>query len=265
MARKRSTGLHHEIQWYSETYKIPLQTIINAHKRHWPLDDPAALYEKLLNAPGKRPDLRGLEAHLGIGQRKSKAKAPPVDEPEHHAGLKHEFERLTEECRRSFAEFRAEPSPSARISLQKIYLANVQALRQLAPVVTASEVEAKALISAADVEATWTRALQELKSELEQIAPRCARAPWAASEPVLVQESIKYEIDVALAHLSNSEPPDPPVAYAGPSNGCAPEMVPYYALREELIKKYGSKDTKTWSEADLNLLKTLSGRGRARS
>jgi hypothetical protein len=41
----------------SELYNLPYQTVKNAKKRGWPLDDPLALFERFLNAPGKKPRL----------------------------------------------------------------------------------------------------------------------------------------------------------------------------------------------------------------
>jgi len=42
---------------YSELYGLSYQTLKNAKKRGWPLDDPLALFERILNAPGKKPPL----------------------------------------------------------------------------------------------------------------------------------------------------------------------------------------------------------------
>jgi hypothetical protein len=52
--RKSKTKTLHEL---SELYGLPYQTLKNAKKRGWPLNDPLALFERFLNAPGKKPPL----------------------------------------------------------------------------------------------------------------------------------------------------------------------------------------------------------------
>jgi hypothetical protein len=41
----------------SEIYRLPYQTLKNAKKRGWPINDPLALFERFLNSPGKKPPL----------------------------------------------------------------------------------------------------------------------------------------------------------------------------------------------------------------
>src|SRR3981081_4444242 len=60
MKRHSSTGLLHPLSWYITEYGLPEQTVVNAYKRKWPLDDPAKLVEKLIQAPG--PKSKGLQA-----------------------------------------------------------------------------------------------------------------------------------------------------------------------------------------------------------
>jgi hypothetical protein len=56
----RATGLVHKLKWYAENYGLPLQTIINARNRDWPLDNPRKLLEKLIHAPGPKCDVQAL-------------------------------------------------------------------------------------------------------------------------------------------------------------------------------------------------------------
>lgn len=58
--RSSTTGLLHPLSWYITEYGLPEQTIVNAYKRKWPLDDPAKLVEKLIQAPG--PKSKGLQS-----------------------------------------------------------------------------------------------------------------------------------------------------------------------------------------------------------
>jgi hypothetical protein len=57
MKRQSRKTLH----YYSELYGLAYQTLKNAKKRGWPLDDPLALFERFLNAPGKKPQLNKLQ------------------------------------------------------------------------------------------------------------------------------------------------------------------------------------------------------------
>jgi hypothetical protein len=59
MMRRSKTGLLHVLSWYPKTYGIPVQTVVNAYKRGWNLDDPQGLLERLLSAPG--PKSKGLQ------------------------------------------------------------------------------------------------------------------------------------------------------------------------------------------------------------
>lgn len=59
MNRRSNTGLLHPLSWYPKAYGIPEQTIVNAYKRGWDLDDPQCLLENLLRAPG--PKSKGLQ------------------------------------------------------------------------------------------------------------------------------------------------------------------------------------------------------------
>ena len=60
MSARRTTGLLHKLKWYAETYGLPLQTVINARNRDWPLDDPHKLLEKLIHAPGPKSNVQTL-------------------------------------------------------------------------------------------------------------------------------------------------------------------------------------------------------------
>jgi hypothetical protein len=68
-ARSSTTGLLHPLSWYITEYGLPEQTVVNAYKRGWPLDDPHKLLEKLIRAPG--PKSKGLQALMNYvnGQR----------------------------------------------------------------------------------------------------------------------------------------------------------------------------------------------------
>lgn len=70
MSNHRSnTGLLHPLSWYITNYGLPEQTVVNAYRRGWELDDPHKLLESLLQAPG--PKSKGLQALIDYvnGQR----------------------------------------------------------------------------------------------------------------------------------------------------------------------------------------------------
>jgi len=77
MSARRKTGLLHKLRWYSETYGLPLQTVINARNRDWPLDDPHKLLEKLLNAPGPKSNAQTLIDYVN-GKRTKRPRAKPA-------------------------------------------------------------------------------------------------------------------------------------------------------------------------------------------
>ena len=121
-----------------------------------------------------------------------------------NAGLSSELKRLQDECARSFREFQDEPSPIQRVALQKIYLAYVAAMRQLAKPASAAELEAKNLIAVAEVEATWTRALQEFRTSLEAIPRRVAtHALFKKLDLVDVEELLRNEVNAVLTRLES--------------------------------------------------------------
>jgi hypothetical protein len=57
--RASNTGLLHPLSWYVTNYGLPEQTVVNAYRRGWALDDPHKLLESLLQAPG--PKSKGLQ------------------------------------------------------------------------------------------------------------------------------------------------------------------------------------------------------------
>jgi hypothetical protein len=61
---KRRTKLHHPLSWYEQEYALPEQTVVNAYKRGWPLDDPAELLVRFLNAPG--PKSKGIQGLINF-------------------------------------------------------------------------------------------------------------------------------------------------------------------------------------------------------
>lgn len=205
---KRRTVYLHPLKFYEQLYKLPEQTVVNAYKRKWPLDDPRALFDLMANAPGLKSDLRELERIASLKTPKKKDREAPAPKDvegslsELSVGLSHEVKRLTEECARSFRDFKNEPSPVHRRSLQRIYAQNVATLQKLVPIATEAEVKAGTLLSSSEVEAAWTRALLEFKNTLEALAARCATAPiFRKLDPVAVKQFMQSEIDKALAHL----------------------------------------------------------------
>ena len=94
--RHSNTGLLHPLTWYREHYGLPEQTVVNAYRRGWELDNPHKLLESLLQAPG--PKSKGLQSlidyvngqrgpstvHRGSSRnaRKPKAESTPVAPPD---------------------------------------------------------------------------------------------------------------------------------------------------------------------------------------
>jgi hypothetical protein len=94
--RHSNTGLLHPLSWYVANYGLPEQTVVNAYRRGWALDDPRKLLESLLQAPG--PKSKGLQSlidyangkrgpltvHRGSSRnaRKPKAESTPATPPD---------------------------------------------------------------------------------------------------------------------------------------------------------------------------------------
>jgi hypothetical protein len=76
MKRRPNTGLLHPLSWYITNYGIPEQTIINAHRREWDLDQPHELLERLVRAPG--PKTSGLQNLINFlnGRQKQPTAGP---------------------------------------------------------------------------------------------------------------------------------------------------------------------------------------------
>jgi hypothetical protein len=62
-ARKRRTGLFFPLEHYAKLYQLPLVTIKRIHRRYNPaaLDHPTKLLPILMEQPGPRLDLTGME------------------------------------------------------------------------------------------------------------------------------------------------------------------------------------------------------------
>lgn len=94
--RNSNTGLLHPLSWYVTNYGLPEQTVVNAYRRGWALDEPHKLLESLLQAPG--PKSKGLQSlidyvngkrgpsagHRGSSRnaRNPKAESTPVPPPD---------------------------------------------------------------------------------------------------------------------------------------------------------------------------------------
>jgi hypothetical protein len=262
---KPTTGHKHTLPFYAQLYGLPFQTIRNAHKRKWPLDNPRRLFALMSDSPGPQPDLRELERVASMKTPTKRDRTPPPADPQKTAGpltelkigLVHEVKRLTEECARSFRDFQNEPSPVHRKSLQRIYQQNCATLAKLTPLAKQAEVEAGTLLSAQDVEATWMRTFSEIRSRLDVIGRRVASdALFSELDRVAVQEVVDREMDLALAQLSDSEPTQRE-RYTGPSNGRDPRWKKYHDLYDTFKTRHHGDDTQFTREeiAQLQALK----------
>jgi hypothetical protein len=83
------------------------------------------------------------------------------------------------------------------------YQSLLDAVTKLAKVAPKSDIEQQQSLPASDVEAAWSRMLQEFKSMLEQIPMRVATLPaFSNCDPVDVEQTIAKEINAALEQLS---------------------------------------------------------------
>jgi hypothetical protein len=98
--RGSNTGLLHPLSWYVTNYGLPEQTVVNAYRRGWALDDPHKLLKSLLQAPG--PKSKGLQSlidyvngkrgpstqHRGSSRnaRKPKAESTAATSPDEQSG-----------------------------------------------------------------------------------------------------------------------------------------------------------------------------------
>lgn len=211
----------HTLMWYSDTYKIPFQTIRNAHKRGWPLDDPAGLLAKMMASKGKKTNLQGL-INLVNGQSGPSGKSrgssqnaqnPPAgvapgqtksEDVEHSllGGLQAELKRLETETAQSYANYQAELLPAEKLVKQKLYLANVNALRALAKDAPKADRDAKNSLPIDDVDSAWSRSVKEFRSECEAMPRRVATNPmFKKIDPVDVEELVMKEVQLILTHL----------------------------------------------------------------
>ncbi len=197
MANEKKTLAH-----YAELYGLPLGTINNCRRRKWPLNDPAELLQKFMNSPGKKPDLRKLEA-LACGPITERLQSKEFTSKPDAPHLLEELENLRAETRRSFKDFEEEPSVTRRVQLHKVYLANLKALSNLIPLATKAEEEGDRLVSADAVSQTWIRAISEFRTTLELIPRRVATNALfkKLEDPVAVEEVIQGEIKSALKQL----------------------------------------------------------------
>lgn len=220
----RPTGLLHPHSWYVTEYGMPLQTIRNYVKRKWPLDDPQALFLRISGNKRKKPPLQKL-LNIVNGQSgpstpsprssritpKPKADVPPVDPPpqvigELKAGLADELKRLEMECAQSYANYANAAEAGDKILLQKVYLANVNALRALAKDAPKADRDAKNVVPVTEVDSTWSRALKEFKSAIEMLGRRLSTSPVLKGkdiDPVDVEETVNKEVFMILERLES--------------------------------------------------------------
>jgi hypothetical protein len=218
---KKDKPYKQTLTWYSDTYGIPFQTIRNAQKRGWPLDNPAELLRHMMASKGKKTNLQGL-INIVNGQQGPSKKSPgssrndqnpppytPPGQTESEdvahdllSGLQAELKRLEAETAQSYANYQAEKLPADKLVKQKLYLANVNALRALAKDAPKADRDAKNSLPIADVESAWSRSVKEFRSECEGMPRRFATNPlFKKLDPVDVEELAMKEVQQILSHL----------------------------------------------------------------
>lgn len=220
---KRRTGYAHTIQWYADTYRIPVVTVWKARKRGWPLDDPPTLLKKFEDAPGPKTTLDALRAIVNgdtktlqrrqreAAESESKDEDLPGEDADEvqtsmaiAGGLMQELARLKKETADSYRLYAAEKLPADRHLRNKVYLANLAALRQLAKEAPKADREARNVLLVADVEATWSRSFKECKTSLESLGRRVSTlALFAKLDPVDVELAINKEVVTILSQLES--------------------------------------------------------------
>lgn len=212
----RKTGYKHPMQFYATAYGIPVKTIQKARMRKWPLDDPKKLLKTFEDAPGPKTQLvllrkivNGDTAELQEPTPQSDDAGETVDEISQVSmalagGLMEELARLKKETLASYRMYIAEQRPADRHLRNKIWLANVAALRQLAKEAPKAERDAKNVLVVADVESAWSRSFKEFKTSLESLGRRVSTLPlFAKLDPIDVEEVISKEAVVILSHLES--------------------------------------------------------------
>jgi hypothetical protein len=118
------------------------------------------------------------------------------------SGLQAELKRLEAETAQSYANYQAEKLPADKLVKQKLYLANVNALRALAKDAPKADRDAKNSLPIADVESAWSRSVKEFRSECEGMPRRFATNPlFKKLDPVDVEELAMKEVQQILSHL----------------------------------------------------------------
>lgn len=221
--KKRLTGYNHPIRVYAPLYGLPSGTVANAYRRKWPLDDPSKLLELMEKAPGPKSDLTTLRKIVN-GDVEQLASSPSLFEPDGKlkpstagviedtiqfsmaiaGGLMSELERLKKETFKSYQLYVAELRPADKILRNKIWLANVAALRQMAKEAPKAERDAGNVLAVSDVESTWSRAFKECKTALESLGRRVSTSVlFAALDPIDVEQVINKEVVTVLSHLES--------------------------------------------------------------
>jgi hypothetical protein len=221
---KPRTKYNHGISHYSALYEIPYATIKKYHGKSYPLDDPKALLEKLMaqTAPNRTNIVR-LKQIVDQGhtrrvlpKRKSVPTAePPEDEeppePKNDAvgdameGLQREMHRLKVETDEAYRAYRKENDPILKSSWWKTWKEMLDQWGKLAKLAPEAEREAGTMAKAADIEATWSRTVKEIRTSLESMKRRMsAHATFKALNPVDVELAIESEVIKVMTLLSGA-------------------------------------------------------------
>lgn len=198
--------------YYVREYKLTHAILVNAHKRGINLDSPKKLLAYLLKRKTSRLcDLSRLQ-EVATGQRSKPRPASPAAASAEETpldpnaplkvGLARQVALLEKEVEESHAAYRKETLPFEKLSLQKIYLANVSALRQLAKVQPDADSASGRVLPVDDVDSAWSRSLKEFRSTLEAMPRRIASSPlFKKLDPVDVEELVSKEVTAILTHL----------------------------------------------------------------
>lgn len=118
-----------------------------------------------------------------------------------------ELRKLKIEAGKAHQRYSSEKDPLLAAAHLSSWLKLSAAVSSMARVAAKTDLEEKSVLSIADVEATWTRAFQEFRAELENLGRRVsthALFTTAKLDPVDIEEILKVETDVTLNHLHNA-------------------------------------------------------------
>lgn len=198
-----SAGPKFPMTHYAQLYQWPLSTVHSYKRKGYPLDDPEKLLKVVQSTKHTREHIEALQQVVRSRRtvKSQPAPPPPKSAPTESGpvdaldGMQLELRRLKTETDQAYENYRQAPSAIEKSGYWKLWQELLTVWSRMAKVAPEAEREAGTVARVQDVDKTWSRTFQEVKSLLEGLPRRVATNPKLKKyDPVDIEQACLEEL-----------------------------------------------------------------------